>query len=344
MQETVLIGGYTRHDGQGIYRADFDSDTQKLSTPTAYITDLGSPTYMAVSKANILYAVDAEDGQGGVAAIDLTGATPKLLNKVLEPGSSPAHVSIDETRQLVFASNYHEGRVNVYKINADKSLTATDSATHHGSGPRPEQDASHVHFADLTPDNRLAVIDLGTDQVFTYPVSDDGKLGSPTILTMPAGFGPRHLVFNHQHNIAYLLGELSSQLQVLTYADGTFTPVGSSLSTIPADWTAHNGAAAIRISDDDHFLYISNRGHNSLTVYQISADGQALSQIQQLSTEGDFPRDFNLDLTQTTVLAVNQNSNNGTLYARDPQTGLLTLLQKDIVTPEAVNVLFLPQA
>jgi len=344
MQETVLIGGYTRQTGKGIYQATFDSDSQQLTTPIPFITSIGSPTYMAVSKANGLYAVDADGDQGGVAAVDLSTTPPIVLNTVLSPGSSPAHISIDETRQLVFASNYHEGRVNVYRINPDKSLTQTDVATNHGSGPRPEQEASHIHFAALTPDQQLAVIDLGTDQVFTYPVSDTGKLGQPQILTVPAGFGPRHLVFNHRKNIAYLLGELSSLIQVLTYDHGTFTLVGDPISTIPSDWTDHNGAAAIRLSSDDRFLYVSNRGHNSLAVFAVDDSGLNLNHIQQMSTEGDFPRDFNLDLTETAILAVNQNSNNGTLYARDSETGLLTALTKDIPTPEAVNVLFLPKA
>ncbi|WP_125704067.1 lactonase family protein [Lacticaseibacillus daqingensis] len=343
MKQTVLLGGYTRKTGKGITRASFDSATGQLTTPVPYIESLGSPTYMAVSKANVAYAVDAGDGVGGVAAVDLNGATPTVLNTVLEPGSSPAHISIDEARQLVFASNYHEGRVNVYKINADHTLTPRDVAQHHGSGPRPEQDASHVHFADLTPDGRLAVIDLGTDEVYTYPLSDTGKLGTPVILKLAPGFGPRHLVFHHTRPIAYLLGELSSQVAVLTYdaATGTFLP-GQTQSTIPADWTAHNGAAAVRLTQDDRFLYLSNRGHNSLTAYAVSEDGLHLTQIQQLSTEGEFPRDFNLDLTESYVLAVNQNTDNGTLYARDAATGLLTETQKDIVTPEAVNVVFLP--
>ncbi|WP_225048773.1 lactonase family protein [Lacticaseibacillus kribbianus] len=345
MKQTVILGGYTKRGGAGIYRAAFDSATGTLDTPTPLVSSIGSPTYLAVSAANFAYAVDAGKGVGGVATIDLNQTPAKVIDEVLVPGSSPAHISIDEKRQLVFASNYHEGRVNVYKIQPDHTLVETDVAQHDNAlhGPKPEQaDGAHVHFADLTQDGRLAVVDLGIDEVSTYPVSADGKLGTPAILKLAPGYGPRHLAFNSAHDVAYLLGELSSQVSVLAYdrTTGAYT-LGQTQSTIPADWHEFNGAAAIRISADNKFLYVTNRGHNSLNVYAISEDGLTLTLLQQLSTEGDFPRDFALDLTESYLLAVNQKSDNGTLYRRDPATGLLTEVAKDIVTPEAVNVVFL---
>lgn len=338
MIEKFLIGGYTKRGGAGIYAASFDPDTATVTTPQPYITSLGSPTYLAVAGGKTLYAVTAGDGVGGVTSFAL-GAQPKQLNQLLQPGTSPAHVSVDETRQLVFAGNYHEGRVDVYAINADGSLTHTDTVQHHGSGPLPEQDSAHVHFTTVAPDGRLAVVDLGNDTVTTYAVSAGGQLSDERTLTLPAGYGPRHLVFHHRLPIAYLLGELSSQVSVLNYADGTFT-LGQTWSTIPADWHAFNGAAAIRLSADDRFLYTSNRGHNSLTVYAVAATGTSLTQVQQISTAGDFPRDFDLDPSQGFVLAVNQKSDNATLYKRASDTGLLTPLVQDIPAPEATNVCF----
>ena len=343
LKQTVLLGGYTRKGGQGIYSAHFDDETGTLTTPQPYFTALGSPTYLAISQRQVMYAIDGDGDQGGIAAIDMSGAHPRLINTALKPGSSPAHVSLDEQRQLVFASNYHAGRLNVYKIGADGAITETDEVQHDGRGPRPEQESSHVHFASLTPDKRLVAIDLGNDRIYTYDVTDDGKLNHEQWLQLPAGYGPRHIQFHHQRSIAYVLGELSSQISVLRYRDdGTFQLLNTQ-STIPADWTAHNGAAAIRLSADNRFLYVSNRGYNSIAVYAVSDDGLTLTLIQQISSEGDFPRDFNLDLTEKYVLLVNQNTSNGTLYQRNAQTGILTLSQKEIVTPEAVNVNFLAQ-
>lgn len=342
MKQTVLLGGYTRHGGAGIYQATFDSADGSISTPKAYVTGLNNPTYLAVSQANFAYACAAGDGVGGVATIDLNQTPAKVLDTCMAPGGSPAHVSIDEDRQLVFASFYHDGRAVVYKIQPDHTLQEVARAVHGGRGPRPEQDASHVHYSALAPDGRLVLVDLGNDTLSTYPVADAGKLGKPTILHLPVGYGPRHIAFlpGDPHR-AYLVGELSSQISVLHYHDGAFT-IGDTRSTIPASWTEHNGAAAIRISADGKFIYVSNRGYDSIAVFALKDAGLHLELIQQIPVQGEFPRDFNFDLTQKYLLVANQNTDNATLYRRDEVTGKLSWLLADIPAPEAVNVTFLP--
>ncbi|KRM55526.1 lactonase family protein [Lacticaseibacillus sharpeae] len=339
-EEKVILGGYTKKGGAGIYQAVLDTVTGSVSTPLPYVTGINGPTYLALSKANRLYTVAGGDGVGGVAAVDLNGEQPKILGSVLQPGTSPAHVSVDEDRRLVYAANYHEGRLNVYAIQEDGSLVATDEAKHNGNGPLPEQDASHVHFAGLTPDKRIVVVDLGNDTVSTYEVSAAGKLSTPTVFKTAPGFGPRHIVFHPTKPVAYLLGELSSKVQVLDYdaTNGTFA-VRQTLTTIPTDWTEHNGAAAVRISADARFLYTSNRGHNSIATFAIDRSGE-LEFVNHVSTFGDFPRDFAIDPSGNYLLAVNQNSDNGTLYRRDPVNGTLTTLAINIPTPETVCVVF----
>ncbi|WP_461215232.1 lactonase family protein [Lacticaseibacillus sp. GG6-2] len=342
MKQTVLFGGYTKNGGDGIYRAAFDSADGSISTPEPYITDLKNPTYLAVSQANFAYACAAGDGVGGVATIDLNQQPAKVVATAMAKGGSPAHISIDEQRQLVFASFYHDARVNVYKIQSDHTLVEADRAIHGGSGPRPEQEASHPHYAALAPDDRLVIVDLGNDTLTTYPLADSGKLGKPQTLHLPVGYGPRHLAFlpGDPHR-AYLVGELSSQISVLHYHDGAFT-IGDTRSTIPASWTEHNGAAAIRITNDGKFIYVSNRGYDSIAVFALKDAGLHLELIQQIPVQGAFPRDFNFDLTQKYLLVANQNTNNATLYRRDEATGKLSWLLADIPAPEAVNVTFLP--
>lgn len=344
MTEDFYIGTYTKRISRGIYRVSVDTSAAKL-TDCEWLASAGSPTYIAKSKAQRLYVINKKetDGQtqGGLIIYDMTDKKPRAIQQVLNPGSSPAYVAVDEQRQLVYTANYHTAAVTVYKIAENGSLMQADQIVDNDPvGPAPEQaDGPHPHFADLTPDGRLVVCDLGSDKVYVYDVADDGKLSGVSTVDLPAGYGPRHIVFDAAKGVAYLVGELSSNVATLDYdaQSGTFT-VKSIVHTIPDDWKTHNGAAAIRLSADGKFVYVSNRGHNSITVLAAGDDG-TLTTVQRISTEGDFPRDFNWTADQSFVLVVNQNSDNASLYQRDAATGKLTLVQKDFMVPEGVSVL-----
>lgn len=337
MQEKIFFGTYTRKSSQGVYQAILDTDKQTLSQPTPAIK-IGGPTCLRLTKAGSLLAVTAKEDQGGLSSYSATDFT--VNNAILHEGASPCYIGVDEARQLVYSANYHKGEIIVYRINPDQTLTQTDSVVVTGNGPREEQDSAHVHYTDLTPDDRLTAVDLGSDRIYVYDVSDAGTLSQVSVLKMPAGYGPRHLVFAPNGQYAYLAGELSSQISTLQYdaANGSLTLL-QTLPTIPADWTEHNGAAAIKMSSDGKFVYVSNRGYNSLAVFAVQTDHQ-LKLVQQISTAGDFPRDFALDATEKFVVCANQNTDNVTLYSRNQTTGELTCLQKDVLVPEGVCVCF----
>lgn len=337
MIEKIILGTYTRRVSEGIYTIDLDTEKKELSGLTLATKEV-SPTYLAKSKAENLYTVTTVDGLGGAGAYD---STYQFLNAVTEEGAPLCYVAVDETRQLVYGANYHKGEVNVYRILDNGGIEAVESLYHQEeTGPHKNQDHAHVHYTDLTPDQRLVVCDLGTDRVYTYDVAENGKLTLAATFVAEPGTGPRHLVFHPTQPIAYLFGELDSTVSVLAYQEnGSFEKL-QKISTLPEDFTGENGGAAIRISDDGRFLYTSNRGHNSIAVFEISSNGEQLSAIQNISTEGDFPRDFALNSTNEFLVCANQNSDNLTLFTRDAQTGKLTLLQKDIYAPECVCVYF----
>lgn len=345
MTEEFYIGTYTKRISRGIYRVSVDTDAAKL-TKCEWLASAGSPTYIAKSKAQRLYVVNKKetDGQthGGLIIYDMTDTSkPRAIQQVLDLGSSPAYVSVDEGRQLVYTANYHTAAVTVYKIADDGSLTQVDQVIDQDPvGPAPEQaDGPHPHYADLTPDGRLVVCDLGTDKVYLYDVSDAGQLTPVSYVDLPAGYGPRHITFDATKGVAYLVGELSSNVATLTYdADAGKFAVKQITHVIPDDWTAHNGSAAIRLSADGRFVYVSNRGNNSITVLSAADDG-TLTVIQRIATEGDFPRDFNWTADESLVLVVHQNSDNASLFKRDAATGKLTLAQKEFMVPEGVSVL-----
>lgn len=333
MFDTLYFGTYTKRESQGIYQAKLDLETGKLSD-LKLLAQETSPTYLAFSPQDRLYSVAAQDGRGGIGAYTVEG---QLLNHVLEDGASLCYVAYDKGRQLVYGSNYHKGQVTSYHIREDGQLDLADVVTQEGSGPHPNQASSHVHYSDLTPDNYLVTCDLGADRVSTYAVSDTGHLSLVGQYKSQAGAGPRHLVFHPYFKMAYLACELNSTVETLVYDGvGDFDYLNSQ-STLPADFQGDNAVGAIRMSQDGNFVYVSNRGHNSITVFKVLADGN-LEQIQIVSSHGDFPRDFNFSSDQQFLIVVHQESDNASVFQRDVQTGLLELLSHNFYVPEAVFI------
>ncbi len=341
MKQKILLGSYTRRESKGIYTIELDTEKKELTNLVSVIEE-GSPTYLVQADDKTIYSVSQKDNFGGIAAYkkELNGSYT-FLNRITEEGAPPCYVAIDETKQLIFGANYHKGVILSYRINEDASITLADRVEHSGSGPHENQQSPHAHYADLTPDHRLVACDLGNDTVYTYDVASDGKLTEVSRFKAQPGTGPRHLVFNPNKKTAYLFGELSSQVIVLSYDNetGKFSEQ-QVISTLPEGFVDFNGGAAIRISNDGKFLYVSNRGHNSLAVYSVSNDGLNLNLIQHISVEGDFPRDFDLSPDQKFVCVANQNSDNLTLFERDINTGKLSLIQKEVHAPEIVCISF----
>lgn len=338
MQESFLIGTYTKNQSHGIYQLTLDNQAERL-TPGELVTTIGSPTYLAQSPAKMIYAVDrkqtAAELNGGVAVIN---PALKIVQELVTPGAAPAYVGIDSKRQLVLVANYHSGAVTTYRIDQPTGrLTLADQVQLTGKlGPHVrQQDGNHPHFADITPTNQLLVADLGADEVLMYDLSAVGHLKLSTTLSLPAGFGPRHVVFNHNKPIMYVIGELSSQIAVLNYQTGEELQI---IDTIPNDFNQLNEAAAIRITTDNRHLYASNRGHNSIAGYRILTDGR-LALLQIIKTAGNFPRDFNFNAQQDLVVVVHQKSADASLLKRNLATGELTVIQTEVAVPEGVCVM-----
>lgn len=337
MSETLLLGTYTRGNSQGIYTVDLDTKQKELNN-LKLIAETGSPTYLTeFNGGDVIYSVYSKDDQGGIASFVKEEGRYILKDTVTEEGAAPCYVAYDEGRKLVYTANYHKGELQILKTDEDGSLSLVQSIEHAGSGPHENQTSAHAHYFDLTPDNKYVVsCDLGTDEVHTYNVDQDGTATEVNKLEVTGGFGPRHLVFHPDGTHAYLFGELSSEISVLEYNDGTFKVIDT-VSTLPEDFTGESSGAAIRISTDGKFLYASNRGHDSIVTYQIN-DDYLIEAINWIKTEGKTPRDFNLTPDENFVIAGHQHEDKLTLFERDEQTGKLNLVQKDVTAPEVVCV------
>jgi 6-phosphogluconolactonase len=339
------IGTYTKGDSEGIYSFILDAEAGKI-TDIEPVASLENPTYLTLSNDNkFLYSVAKQGTSGGVASFTINesaGLSP--INTVFAEGASPCHVSVDKDSTLLLSANYHMGTADSYSL--DKTTggiqSVLSSITHEGSGPDHRQEKAHTHYAGFTPDGHyVAVVDLGIDQLITYAL-DNGKLTEKSVVHLSAGSGPRHLAFHPNNRYAYLMTEFSSEVIVFRYhaADGSFEQL-QAISTLPESFSENNQGSAIHLSKDGKFVYAANRGHNSIAVFRVNQENFELSFIEHTSTEGDWPRDFELDPSGKFLLASNQNSSNLVLFSRDEESGKLTLLQNEIKVPDPVCIKFL---
>lgn len=338
----ILIGGYTKHTSKGIYEFDSNGHNENARLENCHnIIEIGGPTYFQ-KDGDLIFSIENAGEKGGISSFKLDKDGYEKADEYLTPGSSPAYIGINPEKHLLYTANYHTAVLNIFSYSESGKLTLLASTTHTAKslGPRPEQvDGPHPHFFDETPAGNLVCCDLGNDTVDFYTF--DGKnLKLVATYKNEAGFGTRHLVFSKDGNYFYVAGELSSKVNVVKFNEDTwkFDNIAT-YSTIPEDWDKHNGAAAIRISKDGKFVYVSNRGNDSIAVFAVN-DDHTLKLVQRISTFGEFPRDFNWDDSEKYFVAANQNTNNATLYLRNSDNGTLSPIQKDIQIPEGTRVLF----
>ncbi|WEV51729.1 lactonase family protein [Lactobacillus sp. ESL0731] len=337
----LLIGGYTKKTATGIYELPLETKDSAKVGQAKEIIKIGGPTYF-VQDHDLIFTINNAGDKGGISAYKLVNGAYQETDSYLTAGSSPAYIGINKQQKRLYTANYHTAVLAVFSYTADGKLTLLDSVTHTADtlGPRPEQvDGPHPHFFNETPNGNLVSCDLGNDCVDFYALSNN-KLKHLASYQNEPGFGSRHITFSPDGNYFYVAGELSSKVNVVKFDENNWTFENiATYSTIPEDYTEHNGAAAIRMSSDGKYVYVSNRGHNSITVFGVKSD-HTLQLAQRVSTFGEFPRDFNWDKNEEYVVVANQNTDNATLYTRDADNGCLTPIQKDIAVPEGTCVLF----
>ena len=94
-----------------------------------------------------------------------------------------------------------------------------------------------------------------------------------------------------------------------------------SISTLPAQFSGENWTAAVRVAPLGRFVYASNRGHDSIVIFASHPATGLLSYVGHAATQGQEPRDFNIDPTGTFLLVANQNNDTIVTFRLDAATG-----------------------
>ncbi len=285
------------------------------------------------------------DQSGSVAAFAIDDNHGlKFLGDASSGGKGACHVAVDASGGTVALANYGDGSLSTVKLDAAGVPGATASLIKNtGSGPsKPRQDGPHAHGVYFDKANQhLFVPDLGIDQVLVYPFdAATSKLGEPLAsLTTAPGAGPRHMAFSPDEKHAYVINELTNTVLAASYADGKFKPLDS-VPTLPEGFTDKNTTAEIEVHPNGKFVYGSNRGHNSIVVYQRDEKTGALKFLQHAPCGGKTPRHFKIDPTGKWLLCAHQDSNTISVLPLDPETGLLGPPANTVASPSPICLVF----
>lgn len=329
----MFVGSYAEATGPGLYVCQFDEQSGQLSIASE-IEGLVNPTFLTIdAKQQRVYAIAAQseaDQTVGVIVAYQYDAEQQALREINREKSTEAttcHIEIDQTEQFLITSSYHGGMVSLSPILENGKVGKTLQVhQHEGSSINPAQTQARAHSAIIDATNRFVVVsDLGADKIVVYKlVHDEQQLVYNSEVKAEPGAGPRHFTFHPSLPYAYVINELNASITAYAFDQdqGELTFI-ETVPTLPPTYSGDNACADIHISSDGRFLYGSNRGHDSIVVYEIDQTNGHLRLIEHVSTEGEHPRNFTLSPDNRFVLVANRDTNNIVTFSRDAQTGLL---------------------
>ncbi len=337
MKETILIGTFTEEYGgiknapfgEGICQFEMDVDTLTAKLVHIY-RDYRNPAYLALYGKE-MYVVSERDDSSElfVMKYDETEGIFKPQQSKTLTGAGSCHVTVWPGGTGVSVANYISGNVLAMPLEQSGLLgEPLYNFQYQGKGVNPErQEGPHAHSTFTTPDGRyLLAADLGLDLVKQYRLEGGEVLEYPQAdISIDGGEGPRHLCFTPDGRTLYVVTEMGNHVYRYAYDPETGNAVFKQKISTLADGTAipegGSTAAGIELSPDGRYLYVSNRGTDTITVYSTGEDG-ALTMVGSRDCGGKTPRSFCLSPDGTYLVVANQDSDNVVIWKRNPETGM----------------------
>jgi 6-phosphogluconolactonase len=352
MAKSALLYIATQNpDKPGITVAQLDTASGALATPRLIAATRDPAHFTVTADGRHLYMCNTGT-PGGVSAFaikDRATGELELLNYKESRGRGPSYVSVDGSGRYVLDANYGGGYVEVLALVPGGALgDQTAFVQHEGSSVHARQNKPYAHWIRTDPSNRFALAaDLGTDQIVVYRFdAGSGKLSAnePPAAKVTPGSGPRHLAFHPNGKWVYAVQELSNEVVALEWdaARGALRQF-QAVRTLAPDFSQPSTAAEIAVRRDGRFVYVSNRGEDTLVVYAVDAATGELTLKQRVSTGGKTPRYFDLDPSARWLVVANQEGGSLRVFAVDADSGELRHTGNDVALDRPMGVVFLPR-
>jgi 6-phosphogluconolactonase (cycloisomerase 2 family) len=335
-----------RGNGINVYRMDRSTGAW---THVQLVKELINPSFLALdNEQRFLYSVHGDLSEISAFRRDAGTGALTFLNRQSTGGTNPVHLVVDPSNHFVVVANYETGSLATLPINADGSLgTVVDLIRLPGDpGPhKTQQKGAHPHDVPYDPKRRFIVVpDKGLDRIFVFRLdSATGKLtpNTPPYVKAREGSGPRHVAFQPNSRFAYVVNELDSSVTMYRYDDagGTLEPV-EILPLTPSNFVNDNTGAEIAVAASGRFAYVSNRGHDSITIFSIDGNAGTLTPVKWVPSQGKGPRFFAIDPSGKFLYAANENSDTIVTFRLDQSSGDLVPTGQVVQTGSPVCIVF----
>jgi len=306
--QDIFVGNYTEN---GIYKMEF---ADKKLKQTLKIGNFKNNSYICKYKNYLYSAIEIGANEnvrsGEVAVFELKENEAKLINSTISYGESPCFLIMDPTREILYVANYTGGSFVAFKINEDGSIAEKLYFQKFGA-------KSKIHHIQFSKDyNSIFIVDLGEDCIIEYNINYNKKelsLIEKSRFYFPEKSEPRHMVIDEKNNI-YIVTEKSCELYKLSHNKNKQLIFVEKKSILPDNTIRKENytGCAIKINSEKKNIYVSVRGHDSISIFDIHDDKMEL--IQNIDCFGKIPRDIAFDKYEKYLLCANQISDTITIF------------------------------
>lgn len=325
----LYAGSYTAGTSKGIYAWRFDSDTGAM-TPIGLVAEAPQPAHLWIGpNRNFLYSVNWERA-GGVSAfrIDPKSGKLSLLNRVSSAGVNPNQVVLDPSGRIAVTVNYGTGTIAAYRVLPDGKLSEAFYTEQYAGPPlSPKMTGPHSHGIQFSKDGRFMwIAELGLDRVYSYRV-DPAKAtitpADPAFISTHGGAGPRRLQLSPNGKFLYVNHETDAEVSLFAVDGAKLTEVQKA-PTLLEPFAGTNMTAEMVLDAKGRHLYVGNRGHDSIAVFDADPQTGQLTLKANVPAGGRTPRNLRIDPTGQWLLSANENGGAIVVFKIDPATGGLT--------------------
>lgn len=334
--------------GKGISVFRVDSATGALELVQC-LEGFVNPSFLALNATgDCLYTVHGDMSTVSAFGVDRRSGALVFLNSQDTGGKNPVHLALDPAGRHLVASNHIGSSLAVLPIAADGTLQPLAQVVRLDGpvGPhRTEQQQSKPHANSFDPTGRFVMVpDKGLDRIFTFEFAQARLAAStPAFVAAREGAGPRHIVFHPRMPRAYVVNELDSTVAVYRAmpSDGALIPM-QIVSSLPDTCTGNSRAAEILMDASGRFVYASNRGHDSISVFEVHGDTGLLRLVGNVPSGGETPRFIALAPDGRFLYALNEDSDMIVIFSVHGKSGELKRTGLSVSSGSPVSMVFSP--